>query len=274
VSSSLTLLLVPVLVFLLIAHLVNGQSSISVSAETIAANSSLPVILIHGYASGPSVWKSWETLLKADNITYKAVKFKDFLETKDDDEDSCGSSFNHAMELKDIIEDFRNDTKVEKVNIVAHSKGGLDARLYLHNDLSNKHVENLIMIGTPNAGSPLAYLNEVCSPAVFDIRPGSDATQARINKNTKYHTIAGNWTPSLTSTGTDPNCLPRTQFLRDFQHGGYLVMRPFSSDGIVPLSSVQSIRAFNNLENSDNCHTDLLGNEEYMILREILLGLE
>ncbi|MFY9965643.1 MAG: hypothetical protein WBL44_03890 [Nitrososphaeraceae archaeon] len=41
-------------------------------------------------------------------------------------------------------------------------------------------------------------------------------------------------------------------------------MSPFLSDGIVPLSSVQSIRAFKNLENTDNCHTDLFGDEEYV----------
>ena len=128
------------------------------------------------------------------------------------------------------------------------------------------------MIGTPNAGSPLAYLNEVCSPAIFDLRPGSDATKAAINKNTKYHTIAGNWTPPLTSTAIDPNCSPSMQFLLNFQRGGYLVMSPFPSDGIVPLSSALSTGAFNNLGNTDNCHTDLLGSEEYSQARKILNG--
>ena len=38
------------------------------------------------------------------------------------------------------------------MNIVGHSKGGLDARVYLSNGTHD--VANLIMIGAPNAGSP------------------------------------------------------------------------------------------------------------------------
>ena len=40
---------------------------------------------------------------------------------------------------------------VLQINIVAYSKGGLEARAYLANNLSNNDVANLIMIGTPNA---------------------------------------------------------------------------------------------------------------------------
>jgi hypothetical protein len=39
------------------------------------------------------------------------------------------------------------------------------------------------------------------------------------------------------------------------------------------LSSVHSIGIFNNLGNTDNCHTGLLGDEEYAKSRGILLGL-
>src|SRR5207244_2088734 len=42
---------------------------------------------------------------------------------------------------------------VDKVNVVAHSKGGLDTRHYAE---TNDKVENLVQLGTPNEGSPLA----------------------------------------------------------------------------------------------------------------------
>jgi triacylglycerol esterase/lipase EstA (alpha/beta hydrolase family) len=106
-------------------------------ANSQPENEKLPVLLIHGYASGSSVWKNWETLLKADNITFKAVEFKDYNETSWVSEDGCGSAADHAQELNDIVKEFRNSTKAEKINIVAHSKGGLDVRVYLHNDPSN-----------------------------------------------------------------------------------------------------------------------------------------
>jgi pimeloyl-ACP methyl ester carboxylesterase len=246
-------------------------------ANSQPENEKLPVLLIHGYASNSSVWKNWETLLKTDNIPFKAVEFKDSNETWVN-EDGCGRAADHAQELNDIVKEFRNSTKAEKINIVAHSKGGLDARVYLHNNPSSTDVENLIMIGTPNLGSPLAYLNELCSPAIFDLRPGSDAIKATINENTNYYTIAGSWTPSLAST-VDHNCSPSKQYLLDFQRGGYFALNSIPNnsvpnDGIVPVLSVHSIGTFNNLGNTDNCHTDLLGDEEYEKSKGLLLGTE
>ena len=70
-------------------------------------------------------------------------------------DDRCGLTEEHAMELKNIVDKILSETHSEKVNIVAHSKGGLDARWYIANSNPDK-VANLIMIGTPNAGSPAA----------------------------------------------------------------------------------------------------------------------
>ncbi|MEP6576272.1 MAG: alpha/beta fold hydrolase [Nitrososphaerota archaeon] len=83
---------------------------------------------------------------------YKAITFEN--------DDPCGMAKGHAMELNRIIEDFKKETHKEKINIVGYSKGGLDARVYLANNLTNAGIANLIMIGTPNAGTPLAKLND------------------------------------------------------------------------------------------------------------------
>jgi triacylglycerol esterase/lipase EstA (alpha/beta hydrolase family) len=99
--------------------------------------------------------------LENDGITASAVEFSL--------DDACGSAEEHASELNQIVEDFKAETGAERINIVAHSKGGLDARVYLANNLSNKDIANLIMIGTPNAGSPLANLNDFCRPAIYMI---------------------------------------------------------------------------------------------------------
>jgi hypothetical protein len=48
--------------------------------------------------------------------------------------------------------------------LIGYSKGGLDARVYLASDLANNNVANLIMVGTPNAGSWLAYSINECDP--------------------------------------------------------------------------------------------------------------
>ena len=117
-----------------------------INAQSI--HTPLPVLLIHGYASDASIWNEWKSFLDRDHIPNKLVTFAS--------DDPCGSSIDHAKELNKIVNEFKSETGSPKINIVAHSKGGLDARVYLANNLSNANVANLIMIGTPNKGTPIA----------------------------------------------------------------------------------------------------------------------
>ena len=84
----------------------------------------------------------------------------------------------HAKELDMQVKQVQQTTGSKQVNIVGHSKGGLDARVYLANN-SVKDVANLIMIGTPNAGSPLAQTSDICKPAVDDLKPGANVLPNR-----------------------------------------------------------------------------------------------
>jgi triacylglycerol esterase/lipase EstA (alpha/beta hydrolase family) len=56
-------------------------------------------------------------------------------------------------------------TGKSQVNIVAHRKGGLAARVYLANNRNTHDVANLVMIGTRNGGDALASSDDVCSAA-------------------------------------------------------------------------------------------------------------
>jgi triacylglycerol esterase/lipase EstA (alpha/beta hydrolase family) len=100
----------------------------------------LPVLLIHGYAEDPRVWNKWEDMLKKDGIQFFTITFKD-------SDDKCGSAEQHAKELAKRVQDIKQQSGAQKVNIVGHSKGGLDARVFL--DITDtKDIANLIMIGT------------------------------------------------------------------------------------------------------------------------------
>jgi hypothetical protein len=190
------------------------------------------------------------------------------------DEDACGSAAAHATELNQIVEDFKTNTGSEKINIVAHSKGGLDARVYLANNLLNDDVANLIMIGTPNAGSPLADLNsnsDPCKPAVFDFETTAPAIRVAKNPNTMYYTIAGNWVSDwiwIWGVAIDLNC-PPSYFLSDEIVGRNVLQGP--NDGFVPVLNVNP-GYFRSLGQTDNCHTNLFGEEEYHMARGVLLG--
>jgi pimeloyl-ACP methyl ester carboxylesterase len=234
------------------------QIYIQVSATTNPTNSNvsdpLPVLLIHGYLSDASAWKKWEDLLKKDNIPVFPITFNQ-------SDDKCGSAAEHAKELSNQIANVKDQTGQYKVNIVGHSKGGLDARMYLANN--TQEVTNLIMIGTPNAGSPLAINNGICAPAVYDLRPEAADTKVKENPNTQYYTIAGDWNPD------SGNC--DLSIFSPIQRGGYDSL-PKPNDGMVPISSVESLEYSDSLGHSKSCHSNLLSEFEYGLAKDVLLG--
>lgn len=207
----------------------------------------IPVILIHGYRQDLFSWSLWEGLLKSDHIPYYLANFTD---------GRCGSSEAHANELRQIVEQVKQETKSEKVNLVGYSKGGLDARVYLED--GNNNVENLIMIGTPNGGAPLAYWDVICYPAADDLEFGSEATRAVRNPNTNYYTIYGDWIYPLWNG-----------LFWITQYGNPLIQG--RDDGLVPEWSVNSKSYFANIGNTFDPHIGLQSANEYDIARSILL---
>ena len=203
---------------------------------TIAHSTHIPpVVLVHGYNEGSWVWSNREHLLSQDHIPFCAVTFLN--------SDECGSASDHATELNQIIQDVKHLTFSSQVNIVTHSKGGLDARVYLANTRTTD-VANLIMIGT-HAGDILANfdLTDPCKPAVFDLQVGALDTMATQNPNTIYYIIAG-------------VCL----------------LWPVPNDGLVPLYSVESLGYSTSLGHTPHCHMSLLGRPEYNNALSVFTG--
>lgn len=81
-------------------------------------------------------WNKWQGFLKNDGITAFPITFQQ-------SDDKCGSSAAHAKELSQKIGEIKRQTGQNQVNIVGHSKGGLDARVYLANGTHD--VANLVM---------------------------------------------------------------------------------------------------------------------------------
>lgn len=69
-----------------------------------------------------------------------------------------------AVEIEKRIEEILKETGCEKVNIIAHSKGGLDSRVVINSDIG-KHVASLTTINTPHGGCEFAdyLLNKASS---------------------------------------------------------------------------------------------------------------
>jgi triacylglycerol lipase len=121
--------------------------------NTVVSHSSIrtqnPIVLVHGIGVRPTYgpvkyFFKFSELLERERIPFLEVKL------------SPWRSFpERAKQLRDqILARFPHS----KVNLIAHSMGGLDSR-YLISQLSfGEHVSSLTTIGTPHGGTPIASL--------------------------------------------------------------------------------------------------------------------
>lgn len=108
-----------------------------------------PVVLVHGLAAKDfpfcrAFGGIANALRKHNVITYVT------------DQDGVGTIPNNAKQLKNQIEAFCKAQGCEKVNIIAHSKGGLDARYMISALDMSSRVASLTTLSTPHHGSKLS----------------------------------------------------------------------------------------------------------------------
>ncbi len=68
------------------------------------------------------------------------------------------SNVETALLLKEKIDEVKGICTCDKVDLVAHSMGGLVARQYIQSAAYQGDVDQLIFLGTPHLGAPKAYL--------------------------------------------------------------------------------------------------------------------
>lgn len=81
-----------------------------------------------------------------------------------------GDNFYQAETLAHAIDQVKTMCKTKEVDLIAHSKGGLAARIYMSNLCSSKYrgdVRRCIMLGTPNLGSDFAFRNPSISIPIY-----------------------------------------------------------------------------------------------------------
>jgi triacylglycerol lipase len=111
-----------------------------------------PIVLLHGigYRDDMLMLNSWGRIPKTLEAAGAPV-FQGGL-------DAWNSHENSALALKPNIEQVLSETGAAKVNIVAHSKGGLEARYLISKlDMADK-VASLTTVCTPHHGSAVADL--------------------------------------------------------------------------------------------------------------------
>ncbi|MBI5804194.1 right-handed parallel beta-helix repeat-containing protein [Candidatus Pacearchaeota archaeon] len=122
-----------------------------------------PVLLAHGIYADDSVWGTMELELEKEG--YKVFRVGEMLGLPGFTP-SNGDIKGLTRQLNAAIKRVKIVTGVEKIDIVAHSQGGLESRWYIQKPLFGNDVRKLIMLSTPNHGSDLSLLRKSSVNAV------------------------------------------------------------------------------------------------------------
>lgn len=162
-----------------------------------------PVVLAHGILSDGSVWNDvWIPGLQSLGIKYGTPPNNGNLD----------SIANNAQKIATKVAELKERLGVDKVVLVGHSKGGLDSRHYAEN---SEDVEQILQLGTPNGGSPLAdavqagtlYFAGLPLTVVINVLAGPAGVQLTTpymsfyngshgsNPNVVYTALAGDYDP-------------------------------------------------------------------------------
>jgi hypothetical protein len=180
-----------------------------------------PLVLVHGLWSNWHAWEAWQNILTtAHSYDWKAFPVGEkpehgvmntgggFLST-----DKTNSIGENAWELEKYVEYAQKDRNAWHVDLVAHSMGGLISRYYISQVMKNNsedgrpRVSHLVMLGTPNLGSPCADVMNVAFEmlgknveAVRQLRQDQVEnfnTVNKLRKGVKFSALAGNPLPTM-----------------------------------------------------------------------------
>ena len=141
-----------------------------------------PVVMVHGFNADFHTWDSYlgpqgylaslglggfavgdgqvEGVMNTGSLTHPAAR--------------TNSIAQNAAILKEYIDQVQAVTGAEKVDLLVHSMGGMISRFYLDRIMTETDVAQLIILGTPMAGSACANLPAALGlllPATLEIQP-------------------------------------------------------------------------------------------------------
>lgn len=219
-----------------------------------------PVVLVHGLWSNWLAWEKWQNYLTlAHSLNWRAyavgqVANKGKMNTGGDFMSSAPTNtiFENSQQLGKYIEYAQHDANAWHVDLVAHSMGGLISRHYIHQFMPQNYqdgrpqVAHLVMLGTPNMGSPCADVMDIAFAmtgknvaAIHELTTSVVAEFNKVNSERKgvtFSILAG-----------DPYPVMCSQYV--------------TNDGVVPVQS-----AFWNIsdrESSSSMHTALTERQHF-----------
>ncbi len=228
-----------------------------------------PVLLVHGLAAVDNAFFWGRIPEKLEEVGVKVYH---------GEAEAWGTIENNAALLAEKVDEILQNNKCQKVNIIAHSKGGLDSRYLISSLGYGDKVASLTTLSTPHRGSKIAdYIlsNEIFfKPLVKDfvkimvklygdespepygiLNELSTKSVKEFNKNnpdypgiyySSYFSVMKKWSDNVT-------------FFPSYK---YLKRNCGINDGVVCLESAKWGEDFTLIEGQDEddgiCHTDMI----------------
>jgi len=145
-----------------------GSSTISATVQNLSASATIsvlhdPIIFVHGFESSGAIWSAMIDRLKADGWTDAPLVTWTY--------DTHVSNVTTAQLLQAKTDSLLTVTGAKKIDIIAHSMGGLSSRYFSKNFGGSDKIDALVFLGTPNHGASLANFCGIQS--CLEMRPGS-----------------------------------------------------------------------------------------------------
>lgn len=156
-----------------------------------------PVVLVHGMNSDASTWASYQSFLTAAHPGWKGFA----IASMDTSSSPPFTVAKNATKLAAFVDTVQRGQNAWQVDIVAHSMGGLISRFYISDLMQDRGgvrpVDRLVMLGTPNGGSPCADL--FTTPVTFQLRTDVVAIFNQFHSDHRgvpFSVAAGDWMPN------------------------------------------------------------------------------
>jgi triacylglycerol lipase len=143
---------------------IQAQVGQSLGESGGVASERVPVVLVPGWSAEGQDLEPLKKIFVQAGWRDSAVAVVEF-------DDPEGSNLVHAEELARVVEELRARSGYDRVDVLAHSMGGLATRYYMQNDGAGK-VRRVAFLATPHRGTWTAYL--AWGEGGREMHPGSD----------------------------------------------------------------------------------------------------
>ncbi|KKR20022.1 MAG: Lecithin:cholesterol acyltransferase [Candidatus Moranbacteria bacterium GW2011_GWA2_39_41] len=211
-----------------------------------------PAIVIPGITGSAEVAGTWkmDPILHTYDDLLESLDVNGYTKEKDLFDfpyDWRKSNIVTAQALQSKIDEIVAKSKIYKIDLVAHSMGGLVARQYIESDSYGNNVDKLMTLGTPHNGSPEAYLK-------WEAGEGFLTTQDEIARHhfdmEALHNNFANTFAYIQSMPSIKELLPNYDYLFDVAKNS---MRSYST-GYPKNTFLENLNDGANLEKLKNVH--------------------